>query len=392
MKRQQLVRLLGATLLAVSAFSMSAFAAIRITNVSISCGPDDDASMNDGELVAPKFMSNSDQYEVVSYNATSDSDSYKTARTYEVVLDARSGYYFPDEDQINVSATGITQIVRKNTESEYSLTLRVKAYPYYKWQAPTIKTKDLGSFDTKSITWDKNGAPKVEYILEWTDQNGEERSRTGASTSTSLSVSSYNKKYTGSNRDDKYDSHVTGFAIRATGNAGDNNRTAPSEWAKIGSVDPDNYDFPTYESWSEAVVGNAGGTVNSGATNNGGGGTIANGGWVQSGPDWYYRQNNGSYATGWLWDGTNWYLLDNTGRMQAGWYYDGTNWFYLNTAHDGTYGRMLTGWITVDGLQYYMNPVSDGTRGAMYVGWRVVDGRNRYFNEAHDGTYGRLIQ
>ena len=393
MKRRQLIRLLGAAALVSSAFSMSAFAATRITHVSITSEADDDASMVDGEIVAPKFTSDSDQYEVVNWNATSDSGSYKSARTYEITLDAKSGYYFPDEDEINVTATGVTQIVRKDTDDEYSFTLRVKAYPYYKWKAPSITTRNISSFDTDSITWDKNGAPKVEYILEWTDQNGDERSRTGVSTSTSLSVSSYNKKYTGTN-EDKQSSHVTGFAIRATGNAGDNNRTAPSEWAKAGDVDPDNYDFPTYDSWSEVVNSNVGGTVNSGSSSSSsnGGGTIANGAWVQSGPDWYYRQNNGSYASGWLWDGTNWYYMDGIGRMQAGWFFDGANWFYLNTAHDGTYGRMLTGWITVDGLQYYMNPVSDGTRGAMYVGWRTVDGRNRYFNEAHDGTYGRLLQ
>ena len=370
-------------------FGMQSFAVTRITNITIKSEPDDDAAMTSGQIVSPLFTSDSDQYEVVSSSITSDSNSYKTARTYELTLDAKSGYYFPDEEQVNVTATGVTQIVRKETEDAYTFTLRVKAYPYYKWNAPTIKTSDIGSLDTKSITWDKNGATKVEYIIEWTDQDGDERSRTGSSTGTSLSVTAYNKKYSGSNSD-KQDSTVTGFAIRATGNAGENDRTAPSDWATVGSVDPENYDFPTYDSWSEIGASN-GGTVNSGSSGTNGQ-TTSSGGWVQTGTDWYYRQSNGTYATGWFFDGTNWYLLDGTGRMQAGWYYDGTNWYYLNTVHDGTYGKMVTGWVTVDGNQYYMNPVSDGTRGAMYVGWRVVDGRTRYFNEMHDGTYGRLMQ
>lgn len=383
----------GLTICAVAAMSMTGFAASRITNVTFSCGPDDDASMSGGEVTSPIFTSNSDQYDVVSYNATSDSNSYKTARTYEIVLDARSGYYFPDENEINVSANGVTQIIRKDTEdSGYSLTVRVKAYPYYKWPQPVIETKNYGDVNTSSIKWDKNGAPKVEYILEWTDQNGEERSRTGSSTGTSLSVSSYNKKYTGSSSD-KQNSQVTGFAIRGTGNAGDNNRTAPSEWTKVGSVDPENYDFPIYESWSEATGNTSGNVVNNQANGMPGSNVPGNTtGWIQSGNDWYFRQANGTYATGWLFDGANWYMLDNLGKMQVGWYFDGTNWYYLNPIHDGTYGRMLTGWQTIDGLRYYMNPVSDGTRGAMFVGWKVVDGQSLYFNENHDGTYGRLVQ
>lgn len=375
---------------AAAAMSMTAFAATRITSVTFSCGPDDDASMTGGDVVSPLFTSNSDMYEVSSANPTSESNSYKTPRTYEVILDANSGYYFPDENEINVSANGITEIVRKSTDDGgYTLTVRVKAYPYYKWPSPVIETKNYGDVDTTTLRWDKKGAQKVEYIIEWTDQNGEDRSRTGSSTGTSLSVSAYNKKYTGSNSD-KQNSRITGFAIRGAGDAGNNKRTAPSDWTVVGSVDPENYDFPTYDSWSEATGNTSGSVVNNGAS----GGNVPGNttGWIQSGSDWYYRQTDGKYATGWFYDGANWYMLDSFGKMQVGWYYDGTNWYYLNPVHDGTYGRMLTGWQTIDGQQYYMNTVSDGTRGAMFVGWHIVDGVNRYFNEAHDGTYGRLLR
>ena len=380
------LKMLGATAVFTSLFAMSAFAATKITSVNFYAAPNEDSSMEAGVITEPGFFTDSDQFEISNVNMT-EGTSYKSARTFEITLSANGDYYFPDEKEVSVNVKGIESITRKNTDDEYQMTIRLKAYPYYQWNQPDITTDITGT----SVKWDKKGAPKVEYIVEWTDKNGEDRSRTGTSTGSTLSLSAYNKEASDKEKEDgKEDSVVTGFAVRAVGTAGDNKNTAPSPWAAVGSVSPDNYDFVTYESWSEVV--SSSGSASSGATGSGSSNSGSKAGWQGSGNDWYWRNGNGTYGTGWIWDGQNWYLCDNTGRMQAGWYFDGTNWFYLNEAHDGTYGRMLTGWQNIGGNTFYLNPVSDGTRGAMFVGWRNVDGVNRYFNEAHDGTYGRLIQ
>ena len=388
-------RTLGIALCAMFAMAFSSYAATAITTVNINCGPDDEQPFEyNAHTTMPLFTSDSYQYSLSYYYDTNeDSTTYRSERTYELVFYANAGYYFPDDAQINVTYTGISSVQRKNTESPDTLIVRVRAYPYYKWATPTFTTKDNELGTASTIRWDGD-ASRYEVLMNWIDGNDNERSRKTTVSSESLSVSSYNRGE-GDNR-----SRVTGIAIRAVGNAGNNSRTAPSDWRTMGDIDIYNFDITEYETWSDIGSGNIGsgssgtgitpGTaVNPGpAAGTGSGVTV---GWVQVGSDWYYRNVSGAYSTGWVHDGSYWYYCDSTGKMQAGWLFDGTNWFYLNTVHDGTYGRMLTGWQNIDGNTYYLNPVSDGTQGAMYYGLRTIDGKNYYFNEAHDGTFGKLL-
>lgn len=379
------LKLFCMTLCAVLMMGFAAYADTAITNIHIICGPDDEQPfVHNSKGTAPLFTSESDQYSMSYYDVNPDSTTYRSERTYELVFYSNYGYYFPDESQINVSYSGISSVQRKKTESRDTLVVRVRAYPYYKWATPQIQTAEKDLDKATSLKW-TGDASRYEILMNWEDANGNERSRKTTSSSESLSLSSYNRGE-GSDR-----SRVTGVAIRAMGSAGNNSRTAPSDWATIGTIDVYNFNFEEYETWSD--IGSGSGS--SGSTGTGTSGPSASTGvtvgWVQMGNDWYYRNVSGAWSTGWIWDGSFWYYADSTGRMQSGWLWDGTNWFYLNTLHDGTFGRMLTGWQQIDGYTFYLNPISDGTQGAMAYGWRNIDGLNYYFNEAHDGTFGRLL-
>ena len=364
--------------------------ATAITNVNINCGPDDEQPFEyNAHTTMPLFTSDSYQYSLSYYYDTNeDSTTYRSERTYELVFYANQGYYFPDENQVNVNYSGISSVQRKKTESHDTFVVRVRAYPYYKWATPEITTKDIGN--VSSIKW-TGDASRYEVLMNWVDGNDTERSRKTTVSTESLSVSSYNR----GDRDNR--SYVTGIAVRAIGNAGNNSRTAPSDWATMGDIDVYNFDIVEYETWSDIGSGTStGGSTGTGAVTGGstagpavGGGVTI--GWVQMGTDWYYRNASGAYSTGWVQDGADWYFCDSSGKMQSGWLFDGTHWYYLNTNHDGYFGRMLSGWQTIDGQVYYLNEQHDGTFGRMLTGWQNIGGVNYYFNEQHDGTFGRLI-
>ncbi len=381
-------KIFGITVVSALAMLMMvfpSFASSAITSVDIYCGPDDDQPYEySANGTIPLFTSNDVRYSLsYYYDVNPDSTTYRSERTYELILYANSGYYFPDEDEITVTYTGISSVQRKTTEASDTLVIRVKAYPYYKWDTPTFTTSErlFDSSDTSTIRWD-GAASRYEVLLTWEDSEGTERSRHTTVTSESLSVSSYNRS----------SSRVTGIAVRAIGNAGNNTRTAPSDWATMGSIDVNDFDVDEYETWSDIDETATSGTSSAtSTTTSSSSSTNTTVGWVQIGDDWYYRNISGAYSTGWIHDGSYWYYMDSAGKMQAGWFYDGTNWYYLNEQHDGTYGRMLTGWQDIGGQRYYLNPNSDGTQGAMLTGLQVIDGVSYYFNEAHDGTYGRLI-
>ena len=390
-------KILGIALCAMFAMAFTSFGA-AITQVNIYCGPDDEQPFEyNARTTMPLFWSNSDQYSLAYYyDVNEDSSTYRSERTYELTFYANYGNYFPDEDQINITYDGITSVTRKKTEASDALVVRVKAYPYYRWETPKFTTTQQQLDDVTSIKW-TGDASRYEVLLTWTDGNGDERQRQTTTSSESISVSSYNRGE-GSNR-----SRVTGIAVRAIGNAGNNPRTAPSDWATLGSIDIYNFNIDEYETWTDVKYG-AGGSGSTGSASGSQGSSNPTGplgpgagsgvtvGWIQIGSDWYYRNASGAYSTGWVQDGNDWYFCDASGKMQSGWLFDGSYWYYLNTVHDGTFGRMLSGWQNIDGQTYYLNEVHDGTFGRMLAGWQVIGGRNYYFNEAHDGTYGRLIQ
>ena len=369
---------------AVFILSMTAFADTRITNVSIRSGAED-TDMEAGVCVSPYFYSNSDMYEVSYTDTTSGStQSPKRERTYEIRLDANYGYYFPKENYVNVSVDGVSSISRKDTEDDTTFIIRVRAYPYYQW--PAVTGIEGVNGESERIKWEDDGADKWEYVLTYTDTYGEERQKHGTTTKNYLDVKSYNKKYTGTNPDRDH-SEVTGFAVRAVGKAGSNNRVADGVWASVGDVDYSEYD-EGYTTWYDALGNVSSGTQVSEGTSTGGSGTIytqlpsyvVRGTWTDHGNgNWSFTDTNGKlYRNEWAavdnsqYANTalgqqpfDWFYFDANGFMYTGWLQEpGTgHWFFLQTESNGTRGAMFTGWHNIDGVNYYFNEVSDGTRG-----------------------------
>ena len=349
---KRFLKVLGVSVALAASFSMSAFAE-EITSVSFAAGCDTDASLSEGNT-DPVFVVNDTnaEYELSSYSATSDSSTFKTAKVYELTFEANSGYTFPSANSITVTGKGITEITKKTVDSDTTLVVKVKAYPYHMWEVPTIES---GELDGTKISWKKNGAPTSEYVLKWTNQSGEQKIVHSTTGNTSVSISSYNKKYTGSN-EDYSDAHLDGFAVRVKGNASSNPYTAPSEWQIIGDIDPaGDAEVDTYETWGdlfEGVVSTGGSSSsnNSGSSSVGPGQTLN--GWVGSDEKWYYYQN-GTAVKGWHNDNGTWYYLNpTTGLMETGWVIDNSKRYYLNPNHGGPLGAMMTGTQTIDGQTY----------------------------------------
>ena len=86
-------------------------------------------------------------------------------------------------------------------------------------------------------------------------------------------------------------------------------------------------------------------------------------GWVQSGNDWYYYENNVTVKNDWR------HIYNNAGTRYA-WYHFDSN------------GRMKTDWQVVDGKQYYfkLKAYSDDNQGGyMLTDWQYIGVRWYYF-------------
>lgn len=396
---------LGAAALISAMCSFAAFAATPITTVNFNYTIDGENSISDG-YNEPSIELNSNVGYDVSDCTVSSSDtsliSGKTAVTYTLTLSADSGYYFPDANSINVTGSNITEITKKTVSrsDNSALTVKFKAYPYIRLAAPSYVTDfnsikgDKSRSETKgresTLNINKNGASKIEYVISYVDQDGEYKSKNGSVTGSSISVGTYNKRYTGSGSD-KQSCYIRGIAIRAAGVQGSNDHVAPSHWVYISggstSIDTDEY-YTDYVTWDDFLSNNGGsGSSSSSASSN-----VSIFGWQSVGDKWYYY-NNGSKVTGWVFDGSNWYYCSSSdGAMAAGWIQDATgNWFLLNQSHDGTYGCMKSGWQLVDGRWYYLNTNHDGSFGAMKTGWLNLNGVYYYLNPVSGGPKGAMV-
>ena len=360
---KRFLKVLGISAALAAAFSMNAFAE-EITSVSFAAGCDTDASLSAGNT-DPVFVVNDTnaEYELSSYSATSDTTSYKTAKVYELTFEANSGYTFPSSaNSITVTGKGITEITKKSIDSETTLVVRVKAYPYHMWETPDeIKPTVNSSDKITKYTWSKNSAPTSEYIFAYVNTSGETKYVHGTTSGSSYSVpSAARATVTSSQQEDgKEDASIAGFTVRVKGNAGNNPYTAPSEWAGDTTL-VDEYsdsDIVTYENWGDLFEGVS--TVSgSGSSSKSGSGSSTQGpgqtlnGWVGSDEKWYYYQN-GTAVKGWYNDNGTWYYLNpTTGLMQTGWVIDNSKRYYLNPNHGGPLGAMMTGTQVIDGQTY----------------------------------------
>ena len=381
--KKMLLKTAAVSSIMTAAFAFSAFAETPITSVSFYAEINEDDAASTGVNSPDFYTDNTDMYDL-TWEETSSSSSAKSEKSYRLTFIANGDYIFPEnENQITVTGTGVTEIGTKSTKDDgTTLEVRVKAWPYSKLEAPEV-TSDIQNVD--KITFDKNGAGTVEYVITYVDYDGDTGTKHGTTTSSSVSVSAYNKEYTGSD-EDREDRYVSGFAIRATKlSSSSNPNIVPSDWVVIGD-EPD-YDISNYETWGD-WTGHSGSsssnqTINNVGTAGPGSGSTSSAGWAGSGNDWYWRNANGTNQTGWVQDGGNWYYCDpnNGGKMAAGWIFDGANWYYLNEAHDGTYGRMMSSWQVINGVQYYFRPNSGGPLGSMVSNATVrINNVNYTFN------------
>ena len=388
--------------------SFSVFAATAISSVNFTFSIEGDSNISSGYNEPTIDINSIYGYEV--YDCTvSGSDTArttgKTPLTYTLTLSANRGYYFPNANNIAVTGNGITEITKKTTNSRDNseLTIKFKAYPYVGLAAPSYETDFNSIKGSKSrtqssgrettLTIDKKGASKIEYIISYVDQDGEERTKNGTVTGSTIQVGTCNKQYTGSNRS-KQSAYIRGIAIRASGTQGSNPHVAPSKWVYIpgGITWIDTEEFYTdYTTWDDYLT-RAGSTTGSTSSPSTGGGNGALYGWHSINNNWYYY-NNGVLMTGWIFDGSNWYYSNpQNGAMMSGWIQDPTgHWFLLNKAHDGTFGRLLSGWQQDNGRWFYLNPNHDDTFGALQSGWMNVNGNWYYLNPNHDGTFGAVM-
>ncbi len=396
------LKLIGAIAAVTALMSFPTFAATAISNVQFAYTINGENAINEGYNEGEVTVDSTQPYEVSDCSVSSTDISLitgKTVLTYTVTVSANSGYYFPNADSITVSGTNTTEISKKTTSSSDNtiLTIKFKAFPYYRMLAPSFETsfdsikgdssKTESSGRDATLNINRNGASKVDYIISYVDQNGEYKTKNGTTTGSSISVATYNKQYTGSTSD-KQSCYIRGIAIRASGITGGNPNAVPSNWVYISggttAIDTEEY-FTDYVTWDDFLSGSSSGNSSSG-------GTVNVFGWQGSGDSWYYY-SNGSKVTGWVYDGSNWYYCNTlNGAMSAGWIQDATgSWFFLNTQHDGTYGCLKSGWVYDGGRWYYLNTQHDGTYGAMMTGWVNVNGRQYYLNPNIGGPKGSMV-
>lgn len=96
-------------------------------------------------------------------------------------------------------------------------------------------------------------------------------------------------------------------------------------------------------------------------------------GWTQTGTNWKYQQDDGTYVENdWVLHRNNWYYMGEDATMQKGWKQLDGKWYFMAQS-----GEMINGLIKVDGRVYYM----DGTRGHLYTGPRTIGGILYHFTE-----------
>ena len=403
------LKLAGAIAAMTALTSFSAWASTAISSVNFTYTIEGENAIDDGYNDPEVTIDSTQPFEVSDLSlSSSDTSSItgKSALTYTLTLSADSGYYFPNANSISVTGTNITEITKKTTSTSDNtiLTIKFKAYPYYRLSAPSFatdfdsikgdKSKSVSTGRASTLNINKNGASKIEYVISYVDQNGEYKTKNGSVTGSSISVGTYNKQYTGSSSD-KQSCYIRGIAIRAAGISGSNPNVAPSSWVYIDggltSIDTDEY-FTDYTTWDDFTSSSGSSSTSSSGSTGTATGSVNTFGWQGSGNSWYYY-SNGSKVTGWVYDGSNWYYCNTSdGAMVAGWIQDSTgNWFFLNTAHDGTYGCLKSGWVYDGGRWYYLNTSHDGTYGAMKTGWVTVNGKQYYLNPNAGGPLGSMV-
>ena len=175
--------------LAFFAMSVPAFAAENIGKVYVNIGPGED-DFNAGETrggIEPSVGDDS-KYHIDEYSVSDQSQEVRKAYTYNITIDAESGYSFSDSTDIEVyGATNVS--VQKKGSNE--IKIKAKTYPFHVLANPR-KIK----IDGKKGTWDAvPNASKYNVVIYYTNSNGDEKSTKKTVSTTNIDLRNFVDKY-----------------------------------------------------------------------------------------------------------------------------------------------------------------------------------------------------
>lgn len=334
------IKLFIATLLTTMLIPITAFAADKITSVSIRIN---EQKTDPGIIYETEITESSNYYDITEVSVSKDYSDWKPGKkvTYYITLEPNDGYRF-DTKMKNVYVSN-GEVSYDNIKSS-KIELRVNYIPKITLEDPT----NIYFEDEYLAVWDE-----IEYchqyevqILKENDNGNYTFYKTVKTSEPEIDLAPYATDY--------YD--IT-FKVRAIYKDSDESRyIKASQW--VNADDTVSSDFNT-------SYGNFSGNGN----------------------NMKFRLDDGTYATGWQQLNGNWYYFNannNNKAVVSSWLYVDNNWFYMNE-----YGIMQTGWIQINGYWYFLNPVSDGTRGAAKTGW-YCSGPNGPWYYFQVGTGGPL--
>ncbi len=324
-RMKKLVGLVSLTALLTIAMSVPAFAAKKITEVSLKVTNE----FKIGERVDSdglEVTSKSKKYTVGDVEILNEIDDWGSndVPEIEVTLNAEDGYYFSISAS-TVNVNGGTYVSGRKGDNSYSVILKLRL-PAMTNQVGEIEE---AGWSSKTVAYWKESANAGTYELSLY-RDGKKYGTTQIVSGTSMDVAPLMKK------EGTYD-----FKVRAV-NQVDN--TKKSEWFESqGST----YISETEaESYRKQYGANLSGLTEPGQA----AAQETNGvGWQKDNTGWWYRNADGSYPT------NNWLQVNG-------------KWYYFDSV-----GYMVTGWIEWNGKYYYCRPVD----GDMLVDTVVPDGSGR---------------
>lgn len=319
-KGKQILALMLAAVMTLGGTAMTSYAADKkITSVSIEVKADiqQGTRIDTSELTV---NTPSNKYSVSDAEFINDSFEWgeQDTPTVQVRLEAASGYYFSVNSK-DIKLKGATYHSAKREDSTHLL-LTVNLPPLNEtagridqagWESETLAkwsaAANAGNYEVKLY---RDGVNVKLTQIAKTNELDMGPGMTKAGT--------YNYK------------------VRAVNKIKENNK---SEWVESSNITVSN----ELASRMREKYGN----LTSGLTEPGqmSGSDVQPAGWIQDGKGWWYRNENGSYATNdWQQINNKWYYFDSKGYMVTGWVLWKDKWYYCDQAD----GHMLTSASTPD--------------------------------------------
>lgn len=323
-KKGKLLGFLSAVIMTSIAMAIPAFAAKKITEVSLTVKDE----IEIGERCTSddiEVTSKSKKYTVGEIEILNEIDEWGPSDMpeVEVTLNAEDGYYF-SINASTITVKGGTYVSGKKGDNQYSVILKLRL-PALTGQVGNIDEAGWSSQTVASWSAAYN-AGNYEISLY---RDGKKYGMAQSVAETSFDFAPFMKKagtYT--------------YKVRGVNRTDESSK---SEWYESQSS--------TYidEATAENFRKQYGDTGTSGVSEPGQMLTASmpeNAGWQKDGKGWWYRNADGSYPTnGWQQIDGKWFYFDSVGYMVTGWIQWNENYYYCTPE----YGDMLTDTVVPDG-------------------------------------------